>query len=97
MDNIITYEYKDYPATPETNTDLNSPNKDIIFDIYAGDGFLHPCNADVYIKYKLVEKNGTEYNDGAEVRVVHDFFPNMCSQILVDICDTTIDKLSWYY
>ena len=56
MDNIISYEYKDYPPTAETANDLNASNKDIIFDIDAGDGFLHPCNADVYMKYKLVEK-----------------------------------------
>ena len=75
MDNIITYDYKDYPPTEETIGDLNSPNKDVIFDMDVGDGFMHPCNADVYIKYKLVEKDGTEYNDNAEVRVVDNFSP----------------------
>ena len=95
MENIITYEYKDYPPTEETIGYLNSPNKDVIFDMDVGDGFIHSCNADIYMKYKLVDKYGTEYNDDAEVRVVDNFFPHMWSQILVDKCDTTFGIIDY--
>ena len=95
MEDIISYKYQEYPPTKETIGDLNVPNKDVIFDIDVGDGFMHSCNADVYMKYKLVEKSGTEYNEDAEVRAVDNFFAHMWSEMLVEKGDTIIDRIEY--
>jgi hypothetical protein len=95
MENIISYEYHEYPPTQETIGDLNSPNKDVIYNMDVGDEFMHPCNADVYMKYKLLVKDDTEYNDNDEVRVVNNFGCHLWSQILIDKCDSNIDKIDY--
>jgi hypothetical protein len=95
MDNIINYEHHEYPPTQETIGDLNSPNKDVIFEIDVDDGFMHPCNADVYMKYKLLVKDDTEYKDNDAVRTVDNFFCHLWSQILVDKCNTVIERIDY--
>jgi hypothetical protein len=96
MNKVISYNYQEYPPTQETIGDLNSSNKDIIFEIVSGDGFMQPHNADVYMKYKLrVRDDDTQYNDNDEVRLVDNFFTHLWSQILVDKCDTIIDRTDY--
>jgi hypothetical protein len=63
--------------------------------IDVGDEFMHPCNADVYMKYKLLVKDDTEYNNNDEVRVVEKMFCHLWSQILIDKCDTNIDRIDY--
>jgi hypothetical protein len=95
MENIISYEYHEYPPTQENIGDLNSQNKDVIFNMDVGDGFMHTCKADVYMKYKLLVKDDTEYNDNDEIRVTDNFCCHLWPQILIDKCDTNIDKIDY--
>lgn len=96
MEYVQSYEYQTFPPTRRTFNNLNEPGKDVEFEIWAGDSYIHPHRADLYIKFDVVgQEQGGTYDANANIKLVDNFVPHLFSQIEIRKHGTIIDRIDY--
>lgn len=98
MDKIESYQWQSFPATDRSKNNIGVPNKTTDIYLNVGDGWMHSERAELYINYKIIHKNGSDYSaygGKSNVKLIDNFVPYLFSSINVTKRGQNIFRLDY--